>query len=102
MGNAVCAIITHTLIKPFPSLLRQIDQVVDAVGGHEVLCFLEVYKGYWQILMAPEDMKKMAFVTNNSIFCYTRMLSGLKNAQAKFQHMVNDIFCYQIGRNMEV
>lgn len=35
------------LKKPFP--LPWIDQVVDAVAGHEVLYFLDAYKGYHQI-----------------------------------------------------
>lgn len=57
--------------KPFP--LPRIDQVVDVVVGHEVLCFLDAYKGYHQILIAEEDIDKMAFVMNDSIFFYTIM-----------------------------
>lgn len=52
--------------------------------------------------MSLEDIEKTAFVENNSIFWYTRMPFGLKNMQAEFQQMVNEIFGDQIGRNMEV
>lgn len=79
-----------------------IDQVIDAVASYEVLCFLDAYKGYHQIPMAPEDMENTAFVTDNSIFCYTRMPFGLKTVHVEFQEMVNDIFGEQIGRNMEI
>lgn len=69
--------------KLFP--LPQIDQIVDAVAGHEVLYFLDAYKGYHQIPIAPEDMEKTTFVTDDNIFYYTRMPSGLKNTQPQFQ-----------------
>lgn len=70
--------------------------------GYKVLCFLNTYKGYHQIPMALEDMEKIAFVTKDDIFCYTRMSFWLKNAQAEFQDMVNKVFGDQISRNMEV
>lgn len=68
--------------KPFP--LSQIDKVTDAVASHEVLCFLNVCKGYHQIPMAPDDMEKTTFSTEDGIFYYTRIPSRLKNAQADF------------------
>ena len=36
------------------------------------------------------------------IYCFTRMLFGLKNAGATYQRLVNKMFEQQIGRNMEV
>lgn len=56
------------LKKPFP--LSRIYQVIDAVPRHEVLWFLDAYKGYPQIPMAPEDMEKTTFVINDGIFYY--------------------------------
>lgn len=47
-------------------------------------------------------MKKTAFVTDDDIFSYTKMLFGLKNAWAEFQQMVNNLFDAQINHNMEV
>lgn len=38
--------------KPF--LMSCIDQVVYVVASHEFLCFLDTYKGYLQISMAPK------------------------------------------------
>lgn len=84
-----------------PFLCPYIDQVVATVAGHKVLCFLDAYKKYHQILMVVEDMEKTTFVTDDSIFCYTRMLFGLKIAQAELQQMVNKIFENQISRNIE-
>lgn len=66
------------LKKPFP--LPRIDQVIDAVTGHKVLCFLDAYKGYYQIPIAEKDIEKTAFVKGDGIFCFTTMLFGVKNA----------------------
>ena len=41
--------------------LPNIDQKVEAITGYEVLMFLDAYKGYHQILMAAEDVKKNGF-----------------------------------------
>lgn len=69
--------------KPFS--LPQIDQVLDVVEGHQVLCFLDAYKGYYQIPMAVEEMEKTPFMTDDIIFCYNKMLFQLKKTQVEFQ-----------------
>jgi hypothetical protein len=38
-----------------PFVLRRIDQIIDAVAGSELRCFLDAYSGYNQIKMAVED-----------------------------------------------
>ena len=40
-----------------------IDQLVDATEGHHRMSFLDVFQGYHQILLAPDDQEKTAFVT---------------------------------------
>ncbi|GJY79481.1 reverse transcriptase domain-containing protein [Tanacetum coccineum] len=46
--------------------------------------------------------KKIAFHTNQGVFCYTKMPFGLKNAGATYQRLVDKAFEKQIGRNLEV
>ena len=46
---------------PFP--LPRIDQIVDAMAGHDLLCFLDAYSGYHQIKMKESDQKATAFIT---------------------------------------
>ncbi|GJW03012.1 reverse transcriptase domain-containing protein [Tanacetum coccineum] len=65
-------------------------------------CFLDAYKGYHQIQMAEEDEEKTAFHTNQGVFCYTKMLFGLKNAGATYQQLMDKAFEKHIGRNLEV
>ncbi|GJS31610.1 reverse transcriptase domain-containing protein [Tanacetum coccineum] len=62
----------------------------------------DAYKGYHQIQMAKEDEEKTAFITNQGIFCYTKMPFGLRNAGETYQRLVDKEFHKQIGGNLEV
>lgn len=86
--------------KPFP--LSGFDHDMDVVVGYVILCFLDACKGYHYIQMATEDIEKTTFVTDDGVFCYTRMSFRLKNAGTEFQKMVNKLFGNQINHNMEV
>ncbi|GJY38561.1 reverse transcriptase domain-containing protein [Tanacetum coccineum] len=82
--------------------LPEIDWKVESLCGFPFKCFLDAYKGYHQIQMAEEDEEKTAFITNQGIFCYTKMPFGLRNAGATYQRLVDKTFHGQIGRNLEV
>ncbi|GJR15762.1 reverse transcriptase domain-containing protein [Tanacetum coccineum] len=82
--------------------LPEIDWKVESLCGFPFKCFLDAYKGYHQIQMAEEDEEKTAFITNQGIFCYTKMPFGLRNAGATYQRLVDRAFHGHIGRNLEV
>ncbi|GKA60893.1 reverse transcriptase domain-containing protein [Tanacetum coccineum] len=82
--------------------LPEIDWKVESLCGFPFKCFLHAYKGYHQIQMAKEDEEKIAFITSQGIFCYTKMPFGLRNAGATYQRLVDKAFDKQIGRNLEV
>ena len=44
-----------------------IDQLVDATSGHELLTFMVAFSSYNQIRMAPEDKKKISFITEHGL-----------------------------------
>nr|XP_016454306.1 PREDICTED: uncharacterized protein LOC107778540 [Nicotiana tabacum] len=67
----------------FPS--PHIDQLIGAIAGHKILCFLDSYSGYNQILMAEKDQEKTNFITHQGTYCYKVMPFGLKNAGATYQ-----------------
>ena len=52
--------------------------------------------------MDPEDEEKIAFITNQGLYCYWVMSFGLKNAGATYQHLVNKMFAKLLGNSMEV
>ena len=76
--------------------------MVGVTASHELLTFMDVYSGYNQILMHPDNQEKTAFVTNKGIYCYKVMPFGLKNVGATYQRLVNQMFKDQLGDTMEV
>ena len=60
--------------------LPRIDQLVNAMVGHELLSFIDAYSGYNQILMYEPDEKHTSFITDRGLYYYKAMPFGLKNA----------------------
>ena len=75
---------------------------MDAISGHELLIFIDAFSSYNQIWMAPEDEKKITFITDWDLFYYKAIPFSSKNAGTTYQQLVNKIFKKQIGRNIEV
>ncbi|KAL0453905.1 UNVERIFIED_CONTAM: Pro-Pol polyprotein [Sesamum latifolium] len=67
--------------------LSRIDQLVDSTSGCELLSMMDASQGYHQIRLAPEDRKKVSFITSEGTFCYVAMPFGLKNAGATYQSL---------------
>ena len=82
--------------------LPQIDQIVDATAGHDIISFLDALSKYHQIPMHAPDVEKTTFITPHGLYCYNVMPFGLKNAGATYQRMVNRVFRPLIGKSMEV
>ncbi|GJV28220.1 reverse transcriptase domain-containing protein [Tanacetum coccineum] len=82
--------------------LPKIDWKVESLCGYPFKCFLDAYKGYHQIQMAELDEEKTAFHTPHGVYCYTKMLFGLKNAGATYQRLVDKAFKNQVCQNLEV
>ena len=80
----------------------EIHTLVDSMVRHELLSFMDAFSGYNQIKINEEDQKKTSFVTSQGPFCYKVMPFGLKNAGATYQRLMNKMFAYQIGRNVQV
>ncbi|GKC01638.1 reverse transcriptase domain-containing protein, partial [Tanacetum coccineum] len=81
--------------------LPEIDWKIESLMGFKYKCFLDAYKGYHQIQMAKKDEEKIAFHTDEGVFCYTKRPFGLKNAGATYQRLVDTIFEGQMERNLE-
>ena len=77
--------------------LPHIDKLVDATAGHPLTSFMDMFSGYNQILIHPEDQEKTSFMTSRGIYCYKVMPFGLKNAGSTYQRLVNMMFADQIG-----
>ncbi|KAK4395815.1 hypothetical protein Sango_1735800 [Sesamum angolense] len=82
--------------------LPRIDQLVDSTFGFEFLSMTDASQRYHQIMLAPEDRKRVSFITFTGTFCYVAMPFELKNEGATYQRLVDKIFHPQIRKNVEV
>lgn len=80
----------------------RINQLVDAMVGHEKLSFMDAYLGYNQIPMHDDNEEHTSFITDRGLYCYKIMSFGLKNAGVTYQRRVNKMFSKQLEKTMEV
>ena len=66
--------------------LPRIDDVLDSLGDAEIFKKFDFNASYWPVSVAPEDRDKTTFTSYIGTFRYRRMLFGLRNAPATFQH----------------
>ncbi|GJT35974.1 reverse transcriptase domain-containing protein [Tanacetum coccineum] len=52
--------------------------------------------------MAERDKEKIAFFTREGVFYYKILPFSLKNTGATYQKLIDEVFSYQLGCNMEV
>jgi hypothetical protein len=76
--------------------LPRIDQVVDLTAGCVLLCFLDCYSGYHQIVLKEVDQIKTAFINPFGTYAYKSMSFGLKNAGATYQRAIQMCFANQL------
>ena len=82
--------------------LPKIDQLVDAIAGHNRMIFLDAFQGYHQIFLLIEGCEKTTFITPLGVYHYKVMSFGLKNAGATYQQMVTKMLKDQIGRTIVI
>ena len=80
-----------------PFTLPRIVQVIDAIAGSELLCFLDAYSGYHQIRMKESDELKTYFITPYGTYCYITRTFGLKNVGSTYQRCMQKCLAHQIG-----
>jgi len=74
----------------FPMSL--VEDVIDQLGNSSWFTALDLQSGFWQIRMAPEDIKKTALITKTGLYDWTVMPFGLKNATNTFTQTMSEVF----------
>ncbi len=69
-----------------------VDDVISHLGKSTWFITLDLQFGFWQIWMAPEDMKKTTSITKTRLYDWTIMPFGLKNATSTFTRTMSAIF----------
>jgi len=69
-----------------------VEDVIDQLGSSTWFTALDLQSGFWQIRMAPEDVKKIALITKTGLYDWTVMPFGLKNATSTFTRTMSEVF----------
>ena len=71
--------------------LPLIHRTVDALSGAKFFTKLDLDRAFWQIGVAEEDKKKLAFVVDGKLYEFNVMPFGGTNAPATFQRLVDRV-----------
>lgn len=82
--------------------IPNIEDILDKLGRAMYFTTLDLAKGFHQIEVAEEDIKKTAFSTDSGHYEFVRMPFGLKNAPATFQRLMNSVLKEFIGKTCYV
>lgn len=63
---------------------------------------MDAFSRYNQIRIDSQDWHKTTLITHREVFGFKVTPFGLINTEATFQYMMDTIFGYQIGRNMQL
>jgi hypothetical protein len=80
--------------------LPRIDKIFNSAAGCEVMSLLDCFSGYHQIYMKEEDKASTSFIKPFGMYCFIRMLEGLKNVGSTFSHLTKRVLESQVGRNI--
>ena len=79
-----------TVADVFP--LPLIDTILNKHGHSRVFSVLDLKHGFYQVPLASADRSKTAFVTSSGLYQWRVMPMGLKNAPARFQRIMTELF----------
>ena len=78
--------------------------LIDAMFSYQVLTFINGYSRYNQILVAKNNVHKIAFrcLATLRVYQWIVMPFGLKNTTTTYQRVMNSIFLNLISKSMKV
>ncbi|GFT46234.1 retrovirus-related Pol polyprotein from transposon 297 [Trichonephila clavipes] len=82
--------------------LPVIDDLKTNIPHTGVMSTLDLKSGYFQLVISPKDIEKIAFITRNGTFAFLRMPFGLSGPAPNFQKVIDIILKPVIGRFVSV
>ena len=72
--------------------LPRIDMLIDSLKGAKYFASLDLFSGYHQVSMKPEDQEKTAFAAGPlGFYQYSKMPFGLCNSPSTFQRLMEQV-----------
>ena len=81
----------NAVTTPVPFYMPRIEEVIEATGQAGVISKMDLSKGYYQVMVCPEDRDKTTFVCHKGKYRFTRMPFGVCNAPAVFQTLMDGV-----------
>jgi len=69
-----------------------VDDVISQLGRSAWFTALDLQSSFWQIRMAPEDMRKTVLITKSGLYDWMVMPFGFKNATSTFTRTMSEVF----------
>jgi hypothetical protein len=79
-----------------------VDNVINQLGKSSWFTALDLQSGFWQIWMAPKDMKKTTLITKIGLYDWTVMPFSLKNATNTLTRTMSKVFKGLGGKFLKV
>ncbi len=76
------------------------DLLISLWHGNKIFSSLDLLRGHWQVPMAPDFRKVIAFSTPNEYFKWLRVPFGLKLALILFQRIINTLSSNILGNRI--
>jgi hypothetical protein len=87
----------NSITKVHAHPLPLVEDVLNTLSRAKYYTAIDMYKGYWQIPMAEEDIEKTAFSTPFGHWEYMYMPMGCVNGSATYQRMMEEVLAPFIG-----
>jgi hypothetical protein len=79
-------------------LLPRIDALFHQLARTKVFSKIDLWLGYHQIKIWPQDIPKITFSTRYGLYEYLVMSFGLTNAHAFFMYLMNSVFMPELDK----
>ena len=80
------------------SPIPRMDTLLDQIKGAKVLSSCDLWSGYHQIPIHPDDIDKTQFITPIGSYSWKVMPMGVSNAGPTFQALMNKLFRQYLGK----